>query len=264
MSIDLCGVTWRVGDRPIIEGVTDVLPAGGVVGLVGANGSGKSTLLRCLVGLRRPSSGVVLVDGDPVHRWSPRRRSREIAFVEQVVEVAENLRVVDVVGLGRTPHQDRWRGPSVHDDQVVAAAMEQVGIADVALRSWRDVSGGERQRAHLARAFAQETPYLVLDEPTNHLDVRHQLELMEHLRSCGRTVVVSLHDLGLAGRYCDHVLVMSGGRLLASGPPRTVLEPALIREGFGVGAVVDASADGTWSLSYSPLTPAHPRRLLSS
>ena len=167
----------------------------------------------------------------------------------------QDLRVVDVVGLGRTPHQDRWRGPSVHDDEVVAAAMEQVGIADVALRSWRDVSGGERQRAHLARAFAQETPYRVLDEPTNHLDVRHQLELMEHLRSCGRTVVVSLHDLGLAGRYCDHVLVMSGGRLLASGPPRTVLEPALIREGFGVGAVVDASANGTWSLSYSPLTP---------
>ncbi|WP_050347267.1 ABC transporter ATP-binding protein [Arsenicicoccus sp. oral taxon 190] len=217
MSIELRDVTWCAGERTIIEGVTDVLPTGGVVGLVGANGSGKSTLLRCLVGLRRPTAGTVLVDGSPVHRWPARRRAREIAFVEQVVEVAEDLRVVDVVGLGRTPHQDRWRGPRPYDEQVVAAAMEQVGIAHLATRPWRAVSGGERQRAHLARAFAQETAYLVLDEPTNHLDVRHQLELMEHLRACGRTVVVSLHDLGLAGRYCDHVLVMAGAGCLRPG-----------------------------------------------
>lgn len=131
--------------------------------------------------------------------------------------------------------------------------MGRVGIADLADRSWREVSGGERQRAHLARALAQQTRHLVLDEPTNHLDVRHQLDLMEHLRACGATVVVSLHDLGLAGRYCDRVLLLRDGLLVADGPPGEVLTPALIAEGFGVRADVGARSGGTWTLSFAPL-----------
>lgn len=154
--------------------------------------------------------------------------------MEQVTEVVDDLRVGDVVELGRSPHRDRWRAMSRNDKTVVAAAMERAGAAHLADRHWRQISGGERQRTQIARAFAQQTPVLVLDEPTNHLDLRHQLALMESVRASGATVLISLHDLGLAGRYCDRLLLMHEGQLIADGTPPEVLTMDLISQVFAV------------------------------
>src|SRR5690606_26043727 len=155
--------------------------------------------------------------------WSRRRIARHVAFVEQVPETAGDLRVADVVALGRTPFRNRWRDLSRTDHAVVDAALTRLGLADIGGRMWKTLSGGERQRTHIARALAQQPWGLLLDEPTNHLDVRHRFELMDLLTETDQTVVIALHDLALAARYCERLLLLQGGALVASGPPQEVL-----------------------------------------
>jgi iron complex transport system ATP-binding protein len=273
------GLSWSVagGPTPVVRGVSVDIAPGETVGLLGPNGSGKSSLLRCLAGLREPDAGTVRYDGESVRGWSARRIARHVAFVEQDAAADSDLRVGDVVGLGRTPFRDRWRGPDATDRAVVAAALERLGLTALAARPWRALSGGERQRAHIARALAQQPYALLLDEPTNHLDVKHQLELMELLTGTGtgtgtatgtgsgtggtdRTVLVALHDLSLAARYCDRLLLLHHGRLIASGPPATVLTAERLAEVFEVDAELATDSLGHPQVAYrGPLgTPAPP------
>ncbi|WP_327351394.1 ABC transporter ATP-binding protein [Streptomyces sp. NBC_01304] len=250
MRITAEALTWRAGDRTVVDAVDlDVAP-GETVGLIGPNGSGKSSLLRCLAGLRRPDSGNVSYDREPIHDWSARRIAQHLAFVEQATDTGSELRVVDVVGLGRTPFQDRWRGPGAHDRAVVAAALDRLGLTELADRSWKELSGGERQRAHLARALAQQPYAILLDEPTNHLDVKHQLELLQLLSDTDQTVLVALHDLSLAARHCDRLLLLRDGRLIAEGPPKDVLTPARLADVFEVDAEVGPDALGRLAVAY--------------
>ncbi|RSS52215.1 ABC transporter ATP-binding protein [Streptomyces sp. WAC07061] len=259
MRITAEGLSWSVAGTPVVRGVSlDVAP-GETVGLLGPNGSGKSSLLRCLAGLRVPDAGTVRYDGACVRDWSARRTARHVAFVGQDAAADSDLTVADVVGLGRTPFRDRWRGPGAHDRAVVAAALERVGLTALAGRSWRALSGGERQRAHIARALAQQPYALLLDEPTNHLDVRHQLELMELLTGTGRTVLVALHDLSLAARYCDRLLLLHHGRLTASGTPAAVLTRERLAEVFEVDAELTTDALGHPAVGYRGPLPATPR-----
>ncbi|WP_031153129.1 ABC transporter ATP-binding protein [Streptomyces xanthophaeus] len=258
MRITAEGLSWSVAGTPVVRDVAlDVAP-GETVGLLGPNGSGKSSLLRCLAGLRHPDEGTVSYDGRCVRGWSARRIARSIAFVEQDAGADSDLRVADVVGLGRTPFRDRWRGPDATDRAVVAAALDRVGLTALADRSWRALSGGERQRAHIARALAQQPYGLLLDEPTNHLDVRHQLELMELLAGTGQTVVVALHDLSLAARYCDRLVLMHHGRAVASGAPAAVLTAERLAEVFEVDAGLTTDAAGHPSVVYRRALPAAP------
>ncbi|MFD6968680.1 ABC transporter ATP-binding protein [Streptomyces sp. NPDC059949] len=250
MRITAEGLTWSASGTPVVRGVDlDVAP-GETVGLLGPNGSGKSSLLRCLAGLRVPDAGTVRYDGVPVRELSARRIARRIAFVEQDSGLDADLRVADVVGLGRTPFRDRWRGPDATDRAVVAAALERVGLTGLAGRSWKSLSGGERQRTHIARALAQQPYGLLLDEPTNHLDVKHQLELMELLAGADQTVLVALHDLTLAARYCDRLLLMHRGRLVASGTPAAVLTPAHLARIFEVDAELATDALGRPAVAF--------------
>ncbi|MFF7851495.1 ABC transporter ATP-binding protein [Streptomyces sp. NPDC007910] len=243
-------LSWSVAGTRVVHDVTVDVAPGETVGLLGPNGSGKSSLLRCLAGLRTPDTGTVRYDGVPVRDWSARRIARHVAFVEQDSAADSDLRVADVVGLGRTPFRDRWRGPDTTDRAVVAAALDRVGLTALADRSWKALSGGERQRAHIARALAQQPYGLLLDEPTNHLDVRHQLELMELLTGAGRTVLVALHDLSLAARYCDRLLLLHHGRQVASGTPAEVLTADRLAEVFEVDAVLTADALGHPVVAY--------------
>ncbi|MBW3084865.1 Ferric enterobactin transport ATP-binding protein FepC [Austwickia sp. TVS 96-490-7B] len=252
VRIDLEGVCWNVPGRRIVHDVQAEIAAGEVVGLVGPNGSGKSSLLRCVVGVRHTSAGMVRYDGVDIRDIPRRELARQVAFVDQAGASPDDLTLADVVALGRIPHQDRWYGPRAQDEQIVADAMAQLGITQLADRPWRQVSGGERQRAQVARALAQQPRALVLDEPTNHLDIRHQLDLMRHLRGCGLTVVVSLHDLGLAARHCDRVLVMRDGRLHGAGAPSAVLSRELIDDVFEVDAVVGEGPRGEWAVTLYP------------
>lgn len=161
------------------------------------------------------------------------------------------------MGLGRTPFRDRWRGPDATDRAVVAAALERVGLTALADRSWKALSGGERQRAHIARALAQQPYGLLLDEPTNHLDVKHQLELMRLLTGTEQTVLVALHDLSLAARYCDRLLLLHHGRLIASGTPAAVLTAERLAEVFEVDAELTTDALGRPVVTYrGPLDAA--------
>ncbi|MFB7860995.1 ABC transporter ATP-binding protein [Streptomyces sp. NPDC056069] len=250
MRITAESLSWSVAGVPIVRGVSVDIAPGETVGLIGPNGSGKSSLLRCLAGLRFPDAGTVRYDGVPVAGWSPRRIARRLAFVEQHSGADSDLRVADVVGLGRTAFRDRWRGPGSTDRAVVAAALERVGLTALAGRPWKTLSGGERQRVHIARALAQQAYGLLLDEPCNHLDVKHQLELMELLSGTGQTVLVALHDLSLAARYCDRLLLLHHGRLVAAGPPAAVLTAGRLAAVFGVDAELSTDSLGHAQIAY--------------
>ncbi|MDO0939101.1 ABC transporter ATP-binding protein [Streptomyces sp. DG2A-72] len=255
MRITVERLTWSVSDKTIVHDVSLDIAPGETVGLIGPNGSGKSSLLRCLAGLRSPASGTVRYDGEPITGWSARRIAQHVAFVEQATDTDSDLRIADVVGLGRTPFRDRWRGPDDTDRAVIAAALTRVGLTDLSDRAWKSLSGGERQRAHIARALAQQPWSILLDEPTNHLDVKHQLELMELLAGTDQTVLVALHDLSLAARYCDRLLLMDHGRLVAAGPPKDVLSPDRLAGVFEVNAEIGLDSMGNLAVSCRGVAP---------
>ncbi|MCC3772577.1 ABC transporter ATP-binding protein, partial [Streptomyces sp. UNOC14_S4] len=250
MRITVEGLSWAAAGTPVVRDVGLDIAPGETVGLLGPNGSGKSSLLRCVAGLRAPSSGTVRYDGEAIRGWDARRIARHVAFVEQSAATDGELRVADVVGLGRTPFRSRWRGPDATDRAVVAAALDRLGLTGLADRPWPSLSGGERQRAHIARALAQQPWALLLDEPTNHLDVKHQLELLELLAATEQTVLVALHDLAFAARYCDRLLLLHHGRLVADGAPEDVLTTERLATVFEVDADLTTDALGHPSVSY--------------
>ncbi|WP_243060093.1 ABC transporter ATP-binding protein [Nocardioides sp. SR21] len=252
------GLEVRLGERAVLAGVDLRVPEGAVVGLLGANGSGKSSLLRAVFRAVRPDAGVVAVDGADVWRdLSARAAARRTAAVTQMPGPLE-LSVREVVELGRAPHASGWGGLAEPDRAAVARAVESAGIAHLMHRRCSTLSGGERQRVLLARALAGEPRLLVLDEPTNHLDVAAQHDLLGLVRASGTSALVALHDLDLAGAYCDLVHVLAGGRVVAHGPVVDVLTPDLVRAVFGVDVHVDTHPlTGRPRFSTAPLTPTH-------
>ncbi|MFE1114089.1 ABC transporter ATP-binding protein [Streptomyces rochei] len=224
--------------RLILDGVSLAPRPGSVTGLLGPNGSGKSTLLRLLSGVLAPASGVVTLDGRPLGDWGRRAVARRVAVVEQHADTLVELTVLDVVRLGRIPHRRAWASAGDADEDAVRTALERTGLTGRADRFWHTLSGGERQRVQIARALAQEPRELLLDEPTNHLDVQHQLELLNLIAELPVTSVVALHDLNLAAMYCDQVVVLRQGRVVAAGPPGDTLTESLIADVYGVRAEV--------------------------
>ena len=239
MSLTSDRVTVSVGGALLIDGVTIDAPRGDLTALIGPNGAGKSTLLRTLAAVQRPAAGTVDFDGYDLLGMPRRQRARLAALVEQDAATDLAMPVADVVALGRLPHQGLWETDPA--DAVVTAALDSVGMTDFAARDFGTLSGGERQRVMLARALAQQPRLLLLDEPTNHLDIGAQLAVLGLLRTLagdGMTVVAALHDLGLAATYADRVIVLRQGRVVAAGPTLDTLTPDLIREVYGVEAVV--------------------------
>ncbi|TDQ54229.1 ABC transporter ATP-binding protein [Actinorugispora endophytica] len=231
-------VSWAVGGRMIVDGVSVEPRTGDTVGLLGPNGSGKSTLLRLLAGVRPASSGVVRLDGDPLGALGRRAVARRVAVVEQHSATQVDMTVLDVVRLGRIPHRRAWSARSAEDDEAVRDAIGYTRLEDRVGQSWHTLSGGERQRVQIARALAQRPRELLLDEPTNHLDVRHQLDLLALIARAPVTSVVALHDLNLAAMFCDHLVVLGNGRVVAAGTPAQVVTEKLIADVYGVRAVV--------------------------
>ncbi|KOG38652.1 ABC transporter ATP-binding protein [Streptomyces resistomycificus] len=237
-------VSRRVDGRLILDGVCLAPEQGTTVGLLGPNGSGKSTLLRLLAGLLSPSAGVVTLDGAPLAGLARREVARRLAVVEQQVDTQVELTVLDVVRLGRVPHRRAWTPASADDERAVRAALARTGLGDRRDQPWHTLSGGERQRVQIARALAQEPRELLLDEPTNHLDIHHQLDLLTLVTGLPVTTVVALHDLNLAAMYCDQVVVLNTGRVVAGGAPGEVLTEELIAEVYGVRAAVTREGPG--------------------
>ncbi len=240
---ELAGHGLRLGyeGRVVVDGLDLAVPAAAVTVIVGPNACGKSTLLRALGRLLRPQAGAVLLDGRDLRQVPTREVATLLALLPQSPLAPEGVTAADLVGRGRYPHQGLLRRWTAADDDAVAAAMAATDTLDLADRPVAELSGGQRQRVWIAMALAQETDLLLLDEPTTFLDVTHQVEVLDLLTDLNRrgaTVVAVLHDLNLACRYADHLVLMREGAVVAAGPPAEVITAASVTEVFGLGCVV--------------------------
>lgn len=236
----------QIASRTILQAIDLRLEPGEFVGLIGPNGAGKSTLLRTLAGTL-PHGGELTLDGRPLAGYSARERARRIGYLGQDRHVAWPLTVADVVALGRIPYRSPLSRESDADRQAVARALHVTHMEGLANRHSDRLSGGEVARMLLARLIAQETPILLADEPIAGLDPAHQLatvQIFSDMARAGHTVLASLHDLTLAGRWCDRLVLMEGGRIVVQGSPETVLTPERIADTYGVEARFDSDADG--------------------
>jgi iron complex transport system ATP-binding protein len=235
-------VTIERGNEGVLKGVSAAVDAGECVGLVGPNGVGKTTLLQCLNGALTPDRGSVRVAGDDVASLSAAERGRRVATVPQHPTIPFEYDVETVVAMGRTPHLGRFDRVDADDREAVQAALERTDTAAFAERSITTLSGGERQRVLIARALAQEPGALLLDEPTTSLDVDHQQRCLAVLRDVvddGHAVLTAIHDLDLAARFCDRLLLLADGDVVARGAPADVLTSATVERVFGVEAAVE-------------------------
>jgi iron complex transport system ATP-binding protein len=227
-----------LGGVPVLKDLTLEFDTGSVTAVVGPNGAGKSTLLSCLAGLRAPGRGLARLEGKPLLHMPPRERARRIGYLEQTPQIAWAVDVRTLVGLGRTPYLGA-RGLTAEDRAAVDAAMAQAEVTAFADRSVATLSGGERGRVLIARALAGDPQWLLADEPLAGLDPGHQLDavaLFRALAGQGRGVVITLHDLTLAARLADRVVVLSAGEVAADGPPRAVMTPEVLGRVYGVEA----------------------------
>ena len=248
-------ITVAIGRRRILERVSLRVAAGRVTGLIGPNGAGKTTLLRALIGLQR-AAGEVSVDGIALRALPRKQRARTVAYLEQGNVVHWPVPAARLVALGRLPYLSPWDRPSQKDEAAVERAMRQAQVLDLAGRNVMTLSGGERARVLLARALAVEAPILLADEPVASLDPYHQLQVMELLRECankGAAVLVVLHNLTLAGRFCDQMVLLRAGAVLADGPPSEVLTSGVVERAYQVRTVAGTYGGQRYVLPWARL-----------
>ncbi|MBV6757477.1 MULTISPECIES: ABC transporter ATP-binding protein [Rhodococcus] len=232
------------GDRVIVDHLNLEVRTGVITTVIGPNGCGKSTLLRALGRLLKPRNGSVLLDGKAIGSMRTKDVARTLGMLPQAPVAPEGLTVADLVARGRHPHQSWLRQWSSDDEGEVAEALALTGVSDLADRPVDQLSGGQRQRAWISMALAQGTDILLLDEPTTYLDLAHSVEVLDLVdrmhEELGRTVVMVLHDLNLAIRYSDQLIVMRDGTIVASGAPKDIISAELLLEVFGLEAAVIA------------------------
>jgi iron complex transport system ATP-binding protein len=237
-ALSASNVSVRLGGRPVVQGANLTLRGGEFVALVGPNGAGKTTLVRALAGLV-PSDGTITLGGRALPTLSDRERARHIAYLPQGHSFYWPMPVIAIVMLGRAPHADPFSSNSAEDRAAVTRAMDLTETHEFAERAVTTLSGGERARVALARALATQAPVLLADEPTAALDPRHQLTVMELLRQAahdGAAILAIMHDLSLAARFADRVVVMDRGALVADGAPAEALAPQRLAAVFGIEA----------------------------
>ena len=239
--IEVDAVSIDRGTERVLTGVSVSVDPGEVVGVIGPNGAGKTSLLKSIDGILSPTDGTVRIAGDPVTSLSSRELARRVAVLSQSTDVKFGFSVREIVAMGRTPYAGRLRSRDERAKRIVDGALERTSLTGLAERPITAVSGGERQRVLIARAIAQETPILLLDEPTANLDINHQIatfELVRELTREGKAVVAAIHDLDLAARYCDRLLLLADGLPLALGTPAEVLTASRIETAYGTNAAI--------------------------
>ncbi|GAA1424015.1 ABC transporter ATP-binding protein [Catellatospora coxensis] len=236
------GLTLGYDAEPIVRDLDVTILDGKVTAIVGANACGKSTLLRGLARLLRPRQGSVLLDEKAMAGLSTLEVAKVLGLLPQSPLAPDGITVADLVSRGRYPHQGWFRTWNDRDHDAVARALDATGTADLVDRPLRQLSGGQRQRVWIAMALAQDTDLLLLDEPTTYLDINHQVELLRLLRTlnaqAGKTIVAVLHDINLASRYCDHIIAMADGAIVAEGAPSEVITAELVAKVFGLSCVI--------------------------
>jgi iron complex transport system ATP-binding protein len=236
------GLTLGYDDRTVVADLDLTVLDGRITAIVGANACGKSTLLRGLARLLPPRDGAVFIDGRSVADMRTLDVAKVLGLLPQSPIAPDGITVADLVSRGRYPHQGWFRRWTERDHDAVTRALDATGVADLVDRPLRDLSGGQRQRVWVAMALAQDTDLLLLDEPTTYLDINHQVELLRLLRKLNagsaKTIVIVMHDLNLACRYCDHLIAMCDGTIVAEGSPTEVVTAELVEKVFGLSCVV--------------------------
>ena len=237
------GVAVGYGDRLIIEPMDVAVPAGEVTAIIGPNGCGKSTLLKALSRTMPLAAGAVYLDGRAIAEMPTAEVARKMALLPQAPEAPGGLTVGELVALGRYPHQRGFGRLSARDREIIAWALAITHLDDFSGRALDALSGGQRQRAWIAMALAQDTDLILLDEPTTYLDMAHQLEVLELLRSLneeqGKTIALVIHELNLAARVADWMIALKDGSIRGAGTPEEVMTPAMLREVFGLDALIE-------------------------
>ena len=237
LSVD--HLSWTVGDKQILNDISFTVKQGSFVGLIGPNGAGKSSLLRCLYRVNEPSTGAIELFGKNIWHHSIKANARKVAVILQEHSDQMGLRVHDVIAQGLTPHKKLFEFDSAADKKKIVDAIEMLDLQTLAHEPYAHLSGGEKQRVMTARAMVQSPQLLLMDEPTNHLDVHYQIEILKKIQNMGVTVLTSFHDLNIAAAYCDHILMIDKGRLVAEGKPETVITEDSISSIFKACVVVD-------------------------
>ena len=262
-AVEARALSFRVEAKRLLDGVDLLAARGQFVGLIGPNGAGKSTLLRALSGVLRHEEGSVRLEGSELRSMPARDVAALLALVPQIAPYTQGFTAFELVLMGRYPHLGRFQVEGRADGAIARDAMRLTEAEDFASRTLETLSGGERQRVFLARALAQQPGILLLDEPTSNLDLLHQLTILGLVRrqvDAGLTAIAAIHDLNLAARYCDRLVVLSEGRVLTEGVPEDVLTPETIEAAFGVRAAVHREP-ATGALAVTPIAPAgEPRR----
>ncbi|MCW3136048.1 MAG: ABC transporter ATP-binding protein [Canidatus Methanoxibalbensis ujae] len=233
-------VEFSYGSNPVLEGVSFDVNDGEILGIIGPNGAGKSTLLRCMNRILKVRKGVIMIDGKNISDFSRIELARIMGYVPQSTHQIFPNTVFDTILMGRRPHLG-WKCGEI-DIKKVLETIEMLNIVDLAMRDITELSGGQQQKVFIARALAQEPEVLILDEPTSNLDIKHQLEVMNIIskivKERGITAVMAVHDLNLASRYVDRIIMMHAGKIFAVGNPSDVLTEENIRKVYGVEAIV--------------------------
>ena len=250
MNIHAENVELSFGSTQILNHIGIDVRSREFVGVIGPNGSGKSTFLKCIYRVLKPDGGDILLDDVPISAFSVRETAKRLAVLSQHNYYNFEFTVRDIVLMGRSPHKRMMERDTKADFDIVEDSLRRVGMLGFIDRIFSTLSGGEQQRIILARALAQQTECLILDEPTNHLDIKYQLQILDVVKKLGVTVLAAFHDLNIAAMYCDRIFAVDGGRVVASGTPREVLTPALIRRLYEVDADVRSEPDGQINIVY--------------
>lgn len=236
-----------------LEPLSFALSAGERLGLIGPNGAGKSTLLKLLAGFYRPASGAVLLHGKTLSHYSRTEKARQLALLSQETEQAQTITVTELMLLGLLPHKKLWQANNQADLTLLQQCLDKVGLQHKQHQLLSNLSGGELQRAQLGRVLMQRASLLLLDEPTNHLDIQYQHQLLQLVSSLRLSLIASFHDLNLAASYCDRLLLLHQGKVMALGTPQQVLTAPLISAVFGRSCLVDVNPfDGKPRLTFAP------------
>jgi iron complex transport system ATP-binding protein len=242
LSLKIKDVAFSYFNGLVLDGINLNLDAGEMIGLLGPNGSGKSTLIKIACGLLRPVQGKVVLDGVEINNWKRKNIARLIAVVPQQLNIPFGFTVEEVVNLGRIPFLKPLADEKEADIQMVRNAMDLVGVAPLRERRFNELSGGEKQKAILAMALAQEPKILLLDEPTAHLDINHQIQIFELVQRLNTekhiTVMAALHDLNMAALYFKRLVLLKKGKILIDGTPDQVITEGRIKDVFGADVVV--------------------------
>ncbi|WP_137170512.1 Fe(3+) dicitrate ABC transporter ATP-binding protein FecE [Marinomonas sp. FW-1] len=241
MSLSTHNLSVGYHDKAIVKQVDLNIPAGKIIALLGPNGCGKSTLLKAMARILSPMDGQVHWQGQNLHNIASKKLAQQLALLPQTQPIPEGIKVKDLVAYGRSPYTGFWGRINKEDHEIIAQVMQETGITELAEQLVSELSGGQRQRVWLAMTLAQDTPYLLLDEPTTYMDLSHQVELMHLLRKLnlqGKTIIMVLHDINQAARYCDHLIVMKQGKIITQGAPDSVLTQQLLKEVFSLNAQI--------------------------